>query len=72
MTFGLRRHVGGQRQRRSIQYRAWDVDESRCSRFPVGSARVAHRATATERLQSMASPDLVRWQNSWPHSESRT
>ena len=28
----------------------------------------ANRATP---LQSMVSPDLVRWQNSWPHSENR-
>ena len=32
-----------------------------CSRFPAGSVRVAHRATATvESLQSIATADLVR------------
>ena len=44
-----------------------------CSRFPVGSVRVARRATATvESLQLIASTDLVRRQNSWPLTESRT
>jgi len=39
----------------------WSALASLCSRFPAGSVRVAHRATATvESLQLIASADLVR------------